>query len=1233
MRRLIGAPSQKQERKTPAPLEKENSKRRSFAFLSYSPDQRASTASMKRTREQHKQIAKAVSSSRSIESTTNQVPMTPKSKLSPTESSDSFSIATSSIGSATGFFEDPKERRHIKSPLELFVEKHQGSGRLESVMSDSSEGRRRNLEDTSINSMPILSSNSTINARNSLNSSSSINSMPTLPSNSTMNARNLHNSSGSGTTTAISAGAAARRRARRQQEPTGSNSDLGIGDCQETPSSSPYSMNRSLSNTSASSNVSRGSVGRSQNLTNHLTNYAQTPRAAIDYPSGVSVNSHETSETNLFLTSFDYQGFTFDAFGLDEQVVDEEVSLAIQELQSTSLFYQDEFPPQSFDSPAGSVADDSRSSTPVDEDGFENGFRVTVPTMMSASPVPSDPSSLTEWTDKKDGIGRRNIFKEEAGWSGNSTKRIPPSDANWADFGIYRTSPSSIPNMAQSQFETGNRSDVGGRSDVDVPSSTGAPSDMAIQSDVGVNSEIRMRLDDDDELEIPIEVTGKKNKKSQELFEEKKEEVVVTPSDKSDASLKQKWEHSQSRKKEGTNALRRSNPAPWQANDNLIGKSKNLRSVQKEVVSEQQKRVQECTQQRKSLSSHRERLKPTHLRVDIPSSKSDVMESFRMSTGTISVSSLLRGYEQTQSSARESQSDIGQSVFPSGVKLRNTSWVSKFESPSQQQPQHHDDIEWQDLGSDQKDDDHYDKEHHHEPDKSSLTHQGHREMELRKQQPVVEKYESDSETEKAPPQNQARKLTYREIREGQLREQREEERRKKAEEETKTSKSLDVAALIRKRIAANKQKASMVKDNGFGDVEADSGIQTFNGLKKISMGSKITQFRAPVVRPSEQSSAYKSHDELDASYSQTPDSHEVNLAATEPMNPLHGACGVPAITASPHYQQSSDPPNKDDELPARPTTQSLFANRSLTMGPPPPSEDSQGAPTLVSISASAEDTKKQLNAFFANRLAKGPQPRVNEAKELNLAISSVPSHSMTEVAGSLAFASEEPPASDDSRPALKDDQKYDRYFRMLKVGMPLEVVKHAMTRDGVDPSVMDGDHNKPAGFGSGPSLRDDPKYEKYFKMLKMGLPMGAVQNAMERDGIDPSIMERDHDLPANVNGASKEGVLSMENLPKDTHRRTRLHWDTLRKVRSNSLWAKINQDKELEDIDIDEDEFEQLFQAELAPTQAHKARSGVSSKRGAAVRVIDSKRANNGGIVLARLKMTHDEMADAVDRM
>jgi len=100
-----------------------------------------------------------------------------------------------------------------------------------------------------------------------------------------------------------------------------------------------------------------------------------------------------------------------------------------------------------------------------------------------------------------------------------------------------------------------------------------------------------------------------------------------------------------------------------------------------------------------------------------------------------------------------------------------------------------------------------------------------------------------------------------------------------------------------------------------------------------------------------------------------------------------------------------------------------------------------------------------------------------------------------------------------SRPALKDDPKYARYFRMPKVGMPMDVVKHAMLRDDMDPSVMDGDHNKPAG---GIPLREDPKYERYFKMLAVGLPLGAVKNAMERDGLDSSVMGGDHNLPAGT---------------------------------------------------------------------------------------------------------------------
>ena len=55
-------------------------------------------------------------------------------------------------------------------------------------------------------------------------------------------------------------------------------------------------------------------------------------------------------------------------------------------------------------------------------------------------------------------------------------------------------------------------------------------------------------------------------------------------------------------------------------------------------------------------------------------------------------------------------------------------------------------------------------------------------------------------------------------------------------------------------------------------------------------------------------------------------------------------------------------------------------------------------------------------------------------------------------------------------------------------------VQNAMQRDGVDPLIMDLDHEKSVAsqlnkeeelVDRGPPLKDDPKYSKYFKMLKM----------------------------------------------------------------------------------------------------------------------------------------------------
>jgi hypothetical protein len=162
-------------------------------------------------------------------------------------------------------------------------------------------------------------------------------------------------------------------------------------------------------------------------------------------------------------------------------------------------------------------------------------------------------------------------------------------------------------------------------------------------------------------------------------------------------------------------------------------------------------------------------------------------------------------------------------------------------------------------------------------------------------------------------------------------------------------------------------------------------------------------------------------------------------------------------------------------------------------------------------------------------------------------------------------------------------------------------------------------------------LKDDPKYAKYFKMLKIGMPLTHVKHAMERDGLNSAVMDQDHSMPA-TSSLPKKVTRAPRKKKKQSLRRARLHWNTLSQFVTESIWGEISDDETLGSIDIDEDEFNDLFQAEAAVSQKPKARI-ATKKKGAAVRVIDPKRANNGGIVLARVKMSPDEMARSVDRM
>jgi len=86
----------------------------------------------------------------------------------------------------------------------------------------------------------------------------------------------------------------------------------------------------------------------------------------------------------------------------------------------------------------------------------------------------------------------------------------------------------------------------------------------------------------------------------------------------------------------------------------------------------------------------------------------------------------------------------------------------------------------------------------------------------------------------------------------------------------------------------------------------------------------------------------------------------------------------------------------------------------------------------------------------------------------------------------------------------KEDPRYERYFKMLAMGAPRAAVEARMKLDGLhDYSVLDtdggaGSADKTSNRSTGP--KEDPRYERYFKMLAMGAPRAAVEAKMKLDG-------------------------------------------------------------------------------------------------------------------------------------
>jgi hypothetical protein len=86
----------------------------------------------------------------------------------------------------------------------------------------------------------------------------------------------------------------------------------------------------------------------------------------------------------------------------------------------------------------------------------------------------------------------------------------------------------------------------------------------------------------------------------------------------------------------------------------------------------------------------------------------------------------------------------------------------------------------------------------------------------------------------------------------------------------------------------------------------------------------------------------------------------------------------------------------------------------------------------------------------------------------------------------------EPVQQEGFAPALRVDPEFQKYMKMLKIGMPRETVIKALERDGKDPNVVDMDPEKSHASQVKKIESDPPLNEEYAKFFKVCIELPQV---------------------------------------------------------------------------------------------------------------------------------------------
>merc|ERR1711871_701075 len=181
--------------------------------------------------------------------------------------------------------------------------------------------------------------------------------------------------------------------------------------------------------------------------------------------------------------------------------------------------------------------------------------------------------------------------------------------------------------------------------------------------------------------------------------------------------------------------------------------------------------------------------------------------------------------------------------------------------------------------------------------------------------------------------------------------------------------------------------------------------------------------------------------------------------------------------------------------------------------------------------------------------------------------------------GALTSLNTNTPSIEEQREKLRGREELKKFFNMEKMGIPIGAIRHKMTMDRIAEkdikifcrehaaSPQGGGFEKPQ-YGSPrkameaakkkmedrrEAMKQEGKYQKYFKMEKMGIPLGGIRGKMVMDNIPADDIAAFCMETPKIEPPVGKGAASV------ARRMMKLNWETIpeEKLR-NSVWGKVD---------------------------------------------------------------------------